>query len=242
MASASVRSRMALYRGRLRQVIEQEGLPEALRRGVRFALWTDVEFLRFSIPAVDVPAPSLGIENFSFGPVKQEEHDELVRFSPLLTAEDLREGLSQGHRCFIGRTPQRILLCGWAGTGRVWLPYLGGYVEIPSDTVYYYGVHTDAGHRGQELFAYYVSRMHAYCLEQGRRYAMTFVFPEMGLPIRAYVKVTRASRVELARFRRRLGISTLRFAPITMQDAARLSHRRPRPKGDIPTLNNERAP
>lgn len=191
--------------GRLSALCRREGLASALRIALS-RLWEGILLERrvacFEIPLSLAWKERLAPPGISYGRLQEEEIPLLARFSPHTSPGEIRRRLREGHICHVARDGQQIIFCGWAGGGRIRAPVLGKVLDLPPKYAYAYNIFTREDYRGRSLFPLFVSEMARALKASGFERCMTLVDLSTKIPISAYVRVTRAERMRVVRYRR----------------------------------------
>jgi hypothetical protein len=168
---------------------------------LRSPLYRSVVVARFEIPVHTIHEPALP-PGIAFSELRPAEIRELARFSPHVMPREIERRLAAGYVCHIARDRGRIVFCGWLGWGEIRLPFLDTTLRLPPAWGCSYNVFTDPAHRGSGLFRCYANRLAAACARRRIRSLVSFVDLANGIPLRAYVRLTGATRMSLVRHRR----------------------------------------
>ena len=95
-------------------------------------LWVFSGRLDEGIPAIK---PEIQIE---LARLSLAEVEELAGFHPEVSLEEARARLRRGHHCYVARHAGRVVHALWVGFGRVWVPYLGCWLELEPGEAYLY--------------------------------------------------------------------------------------------------------
>jgi hypothetical protein len=183
----------------------------------------DRAFFRFDLTIRNAHHLSKPIPNIVFSDAGADDFSELLRFSVHFGERELLRRLTQRHRCIIARLRNRIVFYGWLALGVVDLPFLGRRMSLPDDTAYFYNIYVHEACRGQDLFQGFVSHVRDYCLGHRLPHGLTFVDTEIGLPIRAYVRLVGADKVSLLRYSKRLWRKAYSEQEIAFREAEDMS-------------------
>ncbi len=192
-------------------------------QGLKFIFWMDITLFKFYIivkNAYRLEKPLPGIE---LREARPEEYPELLEFSADFRKQEMLERLALNHKCVIAWEKGKIVFYGWIGMNKVWLSFLGRYIEFPQDTAYFYNTFTDEDYRGKMLLPAFISYAREFCADNNMPFGFTHVFPETGLPVGAYSKLVGADKIYLVRFQRRLGIKSYSEREISIKEAAKLT-------------------
>jgi GNAT superfamily N-acetyltransferase len=156
---------------------------------------------RFEIP-VHTIRERQSPPGIDFSDLRPDEIPELARFSPHVLPREIARRLAAGFACHIARSEGRIVFCGWLGWGEIPASFIGETLRLPPGWGCSYNVFTAPAHRGRGLFQRYANRLAAACEDRGIHHLLSFVDLANGIPLRAYVKVTGATRMSLIHHRR----------------------------------------
>jgi len=164
-------------------------------------LYRETTVARFEIPVHTIRERS-SAPSVEFSELRPDEIAELARFSPHVLPREVARRLAAGFVCHIARSEGRITFCGWLGWGEIPASFIGETLRLPPGWGCSYNVFTDPRHRGRGLFQRYANRLAAACQERGIHDLVSFVDLANGIPLRAYIRVTGATRMSLIHYRR----------------------------------------
>jgi hypothetical protein len=198
------RIRLAKTTDQVRARLDAEGWCSVARRAaVRLCapVYRTIAVARFEIPVHTIREPALP-QGIAFSELRHDEVTELARFSPHVMPREIERRLAAGFVCHIARDRGRIVFCGWLGWGAIPLPFLDTTLRLPPAWGCSYNVFADPAHRGVGLFRCYANRLAAACAQRRIQSLVSFVDLSNGIPLRAYVRLTGATRMSVVRHRR----------------------------------------
>ena len=225
MKSKDVLNQTIMFYERLLGSIRRFGLVATFIEGLKFIFWMDVTLFKFHIitkNAYELEKPLPGIE---LREARPEEYPQLLEFSADFGKQEMLDRLALNHKCIIAWEKGKIVFYGWIGINKVWLSFIGRHIEFPQDTAYFYNTFTAEDYRGKMLLPAFISYAREFCADNNMPFGFTLVFPETGLPVRAYSKLVGAEKISLFRFQRRLGIKSYSEREISIKEAANLTKR-----------------
>ena len=106
-----------------------------LRRAYHKAVFSEVRMGRYSLRAADAVAPATTIPYRleMWGP---DRFDELLGQTPYVSASDLEHYRRQTTWCVVALDGEAIIACAWRSSGRVYLPEIDDYVDVPDGAFY----------------------------------------------------------------------------------------------------------
>jgi len=137
-------------------------------------LWVFAKRLDEEIPLVK---PEIPVE---CGRLHPAEVDDLAGFHPEVSVEEARARLQRGHHCYVARHAGRIVQAVWVGFGRVWVPYLGCWVELEAGDAYLYQSWTRSEYRRKGIAAARAIATLQELKKAGYRRAVAAIMPRAG--------------------------------------------------------------
>jgi len=92
------------------------------------------------------PPPKLAIEHSL---LRIDEIDEYVAYYPGADPAETRRRIDAGEWCCVARLRERLVASGWVARDRVWINYVGCWMELRDDCVYGYDEYVHPEFRGE---------------------------------------------------------------------------------------------
>jgi len=190
---------------------------------IKNLFWQDITLFKFHIifeHAYRLKKPLPGI---IFREARPEDYDELIKHSIHFSEGEMFRRFLENQKCVIGVKNGEIILYCWIATDKVWMPFMGNYMFLPADTAYFYNTFILRKHRGNRIFLAFTSYIREFCLENNIPYGLSLVYPDSGIPIRAYTRMVGADKIYLLSFKRKFGIRSHTEKEISVREAVNIS-------------------
>lgn len=107
--------------------------------------------LAYPLEGVQIPVYHASIP-LDFGELEPGAIDAYRAFRPDTTRAAIETRLARGDRCFVSWSGGEIVDACWTATGRVFVPYMSAFLDIPAGDIYSYDSFTRADLRGRGVY------------------------------------------------------------------------------------------